>query len=29
MLKWMISLLAAQNGMTIGAVIALIRYLPH
>lgn len=29
MVKWMISLLAAQIGITIGAVIALIRYLPH
>lgn len=29
MLKWMISLFIAQASVTVGAVIALIRYLPH
>jgi hypothetical protein len=29
MLKWMISLFVAQSSLTIGAIIALIRYLPH
>ncbi|MTV37093.1 hypothetical protein [Duganella radicis] len=29
MLKWMISLFVAQTGITVGAVIALVRYLPH
>lgn len=29
MVKWMISLFMAQTTITIGAIIALIRYLPH
>lgn len=29
MVKWMITLFLAQTGVTIGAVMALIRYLPH
>ncbi|MYM24880.1 hypothetical protein GTP46_19810 [Duganella sp. FT135W] len=29
MLKWMISLFIAQTSLTIGAVIAIVRYLPH
>jgi hypothetical protein len=29
MLKWMVTLFFAQTGVTIGAVIALVRYLPH
>lgn len=29
MLKWMISLFLAQTGVTIGAVVAIIRYLPR
>ncbi|MRW88667.1 hypothetical protein GJ699_01550 [Duganella sp. FT80W] len=29
MLKWMVSLFIAQTSITIGTVIALIRYLPH
>jgi hypothetical protein len=29
MLKWMISLFFAQTGVTIAAVIAVIRYVPH
>jgi DNA-binding SARP family transcriptional activator len=29
MLKWMISLFIAQTSLTIGSIIALIRYLPH
>lgn len=28
-LMWMVSLFMAQTTITIGAVIALIRYLPH
>jgi len=28
-LMWMVSLFMAQTSITIGAVIALIRYLPH
>lgn len=29
MVKWMVSLFIAQTSITLGAVIALIRYLPH
>ncbi|WP_343729309.1 hypothetical protein [Duganella sp.] len=29
MLKWMISLFLAQTSVAIGAVVVLIRYLPH
>ena len=29
MLKWMISLFVAQSSITVGAIVALIRYLPH
>ncbi|QJD92702.1 hypothetical protein HH213_22995 [Duganella dendranthematis] len=29
LLKWMFTMFIAQTGITIGTVIALIRYLPH
>ncbi|MYM74014.1 hypothetical protein GTP55_20250 [Duganella sp. FT109W] len=29
LLKWMFAMFIAQTGVTIGTVIALIRYLPH
>ncbi|NYE60642.1 hypothetical protein FHW58_001794 [Duganella sp. 1224] len=29
LLKWMFTMFIAQTGVTLGAVIALIRYLPH
>ncbi len=28
-LKWMFTMFVAQTGITIGTVIALIRYMPH
>lgn len=28
-MKWMFTLFVAQTSVTIGAVIALVRYLPH
>lgn len=27
--KWMVTLFFAQTGITIGALIAIIRYVPH
>lgn len=29
MVKWMVTLFVAQTGVTVGAVVALIRYLPR
>ena len=29
MVKWMVTLFFAQTGITIGAVVAIIRYVPH
>lgn len=28
-LKWMVTLFFAQTGITISAVVAIIRYMPH
>nr|WP_315251404.1 hypothetical protein [uncultured Duganella sp.] len=29
MVKWMVTLFFAQTGVTIGAVVAITRYMPH